>query len=121
VATGEAGFVLCRDPETLVGVDVAYVAPDVIARTAPDAAYYEGPPTLAVEVLSPSDLVGGVDGKVRLYLEHGVAVIWVVSPTFRTITVYRPDALPVLFNAEQEIAAEPHLPGFRVRVATLFE
>ncbi len=34
--------------------------------------------------------------------------------------MYRPGAEPELFNALQELSAEPHLPGFRVPVAQLF-
>jgi hypothetical protein len=32
----------------------------------------------------------------------------------------RHDAEPVLFNATQELSAEPHLSGFRVPAARLF-
>ncbi len=98
---------------------VAYVSAEVFAR-ARDSAFFEGPPVLAVEVLSPSDQQGDIDDKVQLYLESGVAVVWVINPIFRTVTVFRPDAEPEMFNVLQELAAEPHLPGFRVSVARLF-
>jgi Uma2 family endonuclease len=45
----------------------------------------------------------------------------VIDPCFRTITVYRADAKPQLFNDSQELSAEPHLPGFRVPVAEVFQ
>jgi hypothetical protein len=37
------------------------------------------------------------------------------------VMVHRPDAEPELFNIRQELSGEPHLPGFRVPVARLFE
>jgi hypothetical protein len=37
------------------------------------------------------------------------------------VTVYRPGAEPETYNRLAEITAEPHLPGFRVKVADLFE
>ena len=43
------------------------------------------------------------------------------DPHDRTVTVYRPGARPETFNDAQELTAEPHLPGFRVEVARLFE
>jgi Uma2 family endonuclease len=46
--------------------------------------------------------------------------VWVVNPADRTVRVYRPDVRPQLFNDEQELAGEPHLPGFRTPVARLF-
>ena len=119
VVSGEAGFRLCRDPDTTVGIDVAYVSAEVAARE-PEAAYFEGPPVLAVEILSPTDTQEMIDEKVAVYLETGVAIVWIVQARFRTVTVYRPDAAPVLFNETQELTAEPHLPGFRVAVARLF-
>src|SRR4051794_8999383 len=55
IHSGEAGFRLLREPETLVGVDVAYASPELVARTDDALAFYDGPPVLAVEILSPSD------------------------------------------------------------------
>jgi len=120
VVSGEAGFRLRRDPDTSVGIDVAYVSADVIAATPATSAFFEGPPVLAVEILSPSDKQEDIDDKVALYLELGVAIVWVLSPRFRTVVVHRPGLEPELFNALQELSAEPHLPGLRVPVARLF-
>jgi Uma2 family endonuclease len=120
VVSGEAGFLLRRDPDTWVGVDVAYVPAELVARTPRTQAYFQGPPILAVEILSPSDTQEHVDQKVAAYLEAGVAVVWVIHPTLRTVLVHRPGAEPELYNATHELTAEPHLPGFRVPVARLF-
>ena len=120
ISGGEAGFRLRRNPDSSVGIDVAYVSADQVASKPPASAFFEGPPILAVEILSPSDQQDEIAEKVELYLETGVAVVWIVSPRFRTVTVHRPGAEPEMFNALQELAAEPHLPGFRVAVARLF-
>jgi len=120
VVSGEAGFRLRRDPDTSVGIDVAYVSADVIAATPATSAFFEGPPVLAVEILSPSDTQEDIDDKVSLYLELEVAIVWVINPRFRTVVVHRPGAEPELFNILQELSAEPHLPGLRVPVAKLF-
>jgi Uma2 family endonuclease len=119
VVSGEAGFRLSRNPDTTVGIDVAYVSAEIAAKE-PGLAFFEGPPVLAVEILSPSDKQEEIDEKVALYLELGVAIVWVVNPVFRTVSVYRPGELPVLFNESQVITAEPHLPGFRAEVAKFF-
>lgn len=119
VVSGEAGFRLLRNPDTGVGIDVAYVSAEVVAH-APGASYFEGAPVLAVEILSPSDKQEDVDEKVGLYLESGVAVVWVINTRFRTVIVHRPGAEPELFNVTHDLTAEPQLPGFRVPVARLF-
>lgn len=119
VVGGEAGFLLPGDPDTIVGIDVAYVATEVASRN-PDGVVFEGPPTLAVEILSPSDTHEDVEDKVALYFSAGVPLVWIVNPRARTVEARRPDAEPVTFNASHDLTAEPHLPGFRVPLAKLF-
>ena len=121
VVSGEAGFLLRRQPATRVGIDVAYVNAEQAAATPRDAKVIEGPPVLAVEILSPSDRQQDVMGKIDEYLRAGVLLVWSVEPMSSTITVYRPDAAPTTCNVHDEITAEPHLPGFRVAVAEIFE
>jgi Uma2 family endonuclease len=75
---------------------------------------------LAVEILSPTDTQEEIHEKIDEYLAAGVALVWVIDPADRTVRVYRPDARPQLFNDEQELTGEPHLPGFRAPVARLF-
>ncbi len=119
IVSGEAGFRLARDPDTAVGIDVAYVSAEVAERD-PKSAYFEGAPVLAVEILSPSDVQEEIDEKVAIYLQTGVAVVWVVNPRLETVTAYRTDSPPAIFARGQELSAEPHLPGFRVAVERLF-
>ena len=119
VVGGGAGFLLA--PGTLLGMDVAYASPELAAATPDSQAYFDGSPTLAVEVLSPSDKQEDIDDKITSYLAAEVPHVWVVQPRFRTVTVFRPGAVPRLYSVEDEIDAEPHLPGFRAAVATIFE
>src|SRR6266550_2206960 len=46
VVGGEAGFRLQRDPDTSVGIDVAYVSAEVARNTPESFPYIEGPPVL---------------------------------------------------------------------------
>lgn len=117
---GEVGSVLFRNPDTIVGIDVAYFSPEVTERESHWTTLLDGPPVLAVEILSPSDLQEDIVDKVRKYLLAGVALVWVVDPNFETVTVYRNDIGPQLFNNEQELAGEPFLPGLRIPVASFF-
>jgi Uma2 family endonuclease len=121
VAGGEVGAIIRTVPvTTTVGIDVAYFGPEVVGISTGASTLYEGPPVLAVEILSPSNTQQEVMLKVREYLDCGVPLIWVVEPTFQTVTVYRPDAEPELFNNTQTLNGEPHLPGFSCPVAAFF-
>lgn len=119
VVCGEAGFVFRRDPESTAGVDVALISA-AQADQATATTMIEGPPILIAEVLSPNDTQEEVAERVTEYLDCGVRVVWVVSPFFRTVTVHRPKAEPVLFNRTQVLVGDPELPGFSCPVADFF-
>lgn len=121
VLGGEVGVRLSRIPETTVGVDVVYISAEQRARQSDDSTLIDGPPILAVEILSPSDTQEAIHEKVDCYIEAGVALVWVIDPHDETVTVYRPDAEPELVNVRQELTAEPHLSGFRVAVSQIFQ
>lgn len=116
-------FKMRADSGIVVGVDVAYVSPELEAQIprGKRTKLVEGVPVLVAEVLSPSDRHADVTERVQNFLDAGVALVWVVEPDFATVTVYTPDSEPRLFSRGQELTAEPHLPGFKVRVAELFE
>jgi len=121
VHSGEVGCVLSRDPATSVGIDVA-VATHEQEQASIDAGttQLEGPPLLAIEILSPSDKLEDVGGKVDLYLESGVQIVWLIDPHFQTVEIHKPGSLPVQLNREQEICDEPLLPGLKLPVGRLF-
>jgi Uma2 family endonuclease len=120
VLCGEAGVRLRRDPDTTVGIDVVYIPPDVAAQESDETTLVDGVPVLAVEILSPKDVIDDVNEKIDTYLEAGVALVWVIDPRRRTVEIFRQGAEPELVNILQELSGEPHLPGFRVPVAEIF-
>ena len=122
VLSGEAGFILQHDPDSGVGIDVAYVSAETLAlQEKSDTTMIDGPPVLAVEILSPNDTQKEVHAKIAVYLASGVAVVWGVDPLFQTVTVYRPQQKTAFFTDADELAADPELPGFRARVSQFFE
>ena len=114
-------FRLSHDPETNVGADVALATAEQVAATGRHARFIDGAPWLAVEVLSPSDVIEEVYEKIRAYLNARTPLVWMIDPYVCTVTVYRPDEEPALFNRNQDLVCEPILPGFRIRVAELFQ
>lgn len=120
ILTGEVGFRMGGPDDSAVGIDVAFASPELVAATPEDQRLFLGPPTLAVEILSPSDTHKDVVDMIKNYLRHGV-VVWVADPDLRTVGVHRPGLPPEAFNDRQELVGDPYLPGFRVAVAKLFE
>lgn len=121
VGGGEAAVRLRSKPETTIGVDVAYVSPEVMSTQTKKTRVIEGVPTLIVEVLSPSDRQEKISKKVKAYLNAGVTHVWVVDPEFQTVMIHRPAAKPVSANADGVLTAEPEMPGLQIALSTVFE
>ncbi|MGC8644079.1 MAG: Uma2 family endonuclease [Isosphaeraceae bacterium] len=121
VVGGETGVILRHDPDTTVGVDVAYISAEVMARQTASSTLIDGIPTLIVEILSPSDTVRNVNEKIDVYMAVKVPIVWIIDPHRQNVTVYQPGKPAQLFNIGDELTAEPHLPGFRVQVAQIFD
>jgi Uma2 family endonuclease len=72
---------------SIVQPDLVYLAPDRPATLSRRG--IEGPPTLAVEILSPSTTAIDRETKHRLYARHAVPYFWLVDPDAGTIEAYR--------------------------------
>jgi Uma2 family endonuclease len=120
ILCGEAGCRLRRNPDTTVGIDVVYISAELAANETDETSLIDGVPILVVEILSPSETHERVDEKIDGYLQAGVALVWVIDPHDRTVTIYRPEHEPELVNVRQELSGEPQLPGFHVPAAYLF-
>ena len=121
VFSGECGFALRHDPSTAVGIDVAYASPEVVQACDDSSRMVNGPPVLAVEILSPSDKQDEIIAKVREYLDVGVALVWIVEPVFQTVTVYRPNERPRLFSGTDVLTGGTQMLGLEITVNEIFE
>jgi len=119
VLNNDAGVILQRDPDTVRGPDVA-VYFDAEGYDDIHPKYGEGVPTLAVEVLSPTDRMSRVTRKITEYLGGGVLAVWLIDPEDKNLTVYRRGAEPRLVEAADVVECGDELPGFRCRVGDFF-
>jgi Uma2 family endonuclease len=82
---------------------------------------FPGPPDLAIEVVSRTDVVFDVDDKVADYLKAGVQQVWVVNPRSQLVFVHLPNVdKPLVLDSHDEIEGNALLPGFSLKVAVLF-
>lgn len=117
VATNDTGFICERSPDTVRGPDVSFWKKERL-KEIPEG-YIEVAPDLTVEVVSPSDHFSRTNRKIHEYLEKGIALIWVVDPEDRTLSVYRTgERLKILTESETLDGADV-LPGFSCKVADL--
>ena len=85
-------------------------------------------PNLAVEIWSEHDWEtkkrqGEARAKVGKYQAAGVELIWLIHPKNKTVEVYHadPNTPTQTFTIEDELSGEEVIPGFKLRVADLFE
>jgi Uma2 family endonuclease len=121
VASGEAGIRFGKKDQTSVGVDVAYLSPEVASSQTDKPSIIVGVPTLVVEILSPSDTQKNVADKVRVYLNAGVKHVWVVDPDLASVRIYRPNGEKDLVDASGILTAEPDMPGLRIDLTRVFD
>ncbi|MEO6596423.1 MAG: Uma2 family endonuclease [Planctomycetota bacterium] len=115
----ETGFVLARNPDTVLAPDLAFVQRGrVPSEWTPG--FFPGAPDLAVEVTSPSDTFAAVHEKVLCWLEHGARLVWIVDPLTHRVTVYRGKDHVRTFELADTLVGDQVLPEFAVTVRTLF-
>lgn len=95
---------------TIVQPDIVYLAAESPTRMSERA--IEGPPTLAIEILSPS--TGHIDRrrKMRLYAEHGVPHYWLVDGDARMIDAFTLTGAAYALAARLERSEPVALPPF---------
>ncbi len=122
VATGDPGYVLRRDPDLVRAPDVSFVAWESVPESGlPGRGFWEGWPTLAVEVVSPDDRATEIHAKVQQFLEAGTRLVWIVWPDQRSVTVYDATGGVRELGLETRLVGHDVMPGFDVRVGDLFE
>ncbi len=120
VRVGEVGIYIRRNPDTIRAADVLYISNDRYAQKQ-SASFLDVAPELVVEVLSPDDPWSAVTQKLRDYFAAGVQLIWVADPQTRTVYAYRSLTDVREFTETDDLPGDDILPGFAVKVATLFE
>jgi Uma2 family endonuclease len=113
------GFQIGRNPDTVRAPDVAFISRDRCPPTLPEG-FFQDAPDLAVEVLSPNDRASEVLAKVQDWLAAGCAMVWVIDPATRTVTVYRGADAIELFRLGDHLDGGDLLPGFRLALAEIF-
>ena len=120
VYAAETGYLLEQDPDTVRAADVSFLRRERIESAGRVKGYWVGAPDLAVEVISPSDTVRRIEGKVAEWLEFGARLVWVVSPKLRNVTVYRSLTDISILTEKDTLDGGDVVPGFQIPVAEIF-
>lgn len=120
VATSDAGVWLERDPDTVREPDVAFTSAARMPLDVRVTGYAEAVPDLVAEIVSPGESRRWARDRARMWLDHGVRLVWVVHPDTRTVDVYRPGAVVATRNEDDPLDGLDVLPGFSCPVSAVF-
>jgi len=109
------------DPDRVRGADVSYFSYARLPKGKMPKGLLSVSPDLIFEVRSPTDRWEQILKKISEYLSVGVTVVILVDEATESATVYRSEAAPQSFGAEQEMTVPDILPGFSLLVGKLFE
>lgn len=119
VCGGDVGFVISRSPDTVRAPDVSFISTSRLPP-ADSMKYVDGPPDLAIEVVSPSDRKAVVRAKAETWIGAGIRMAWIVDPTAKNVAIHQAGE-PVKALGETELLEADHvLPGFSCVVSRLF-
>ena len=116
--TSDTGFLLA--PNHVRMPDASFVRQERIDAMPDEPGYVQGPPDVAVEVISPSDRYADVEEKVADYLDAGTLAVVVVNPRNRTVRIHRSATDVVLLTESDTLAVDDIIPGWRMPVRDIF-
>jgi len=120
VAGVRTGFQISHHPDTVRVCNIGFIRAQRVP-TSVVKGFFQGPPDLAVEVLSPEDRAGKVMAKVQDWLRAGCRAVWVVDPDCQTVTIYDDQQRTATLTTSDELVGGDLVPGFRLPVAEIFK
>jgi len=113
----QTGF---RPRDTMLAPDFSFVSRERLGpENVPDG-FLHIPPDLAVEVLGLNETFADYEEKVAEYLSWGVRLIWLVDPNTETVMVIRQKGERQVLKGKDVLSGEDVVPGFKIRVKTIF-
>ena len=119
--TTDAGYRISADPDTVRSPDAAFVSARRLRGVGRPRGYLPFAPDIAVEVVSPSATRAETHERALMWLDAGSALVWMLFPESRSVTVYRPDGGITALGEDDVLDAAPVLDGFSVRVSEFFD
>ena len=120
VYAAETGFLLSRDPDTVLAPDVAFVSQARIEEAGDVDGYWPGAPDLAVEVVSPSDRYRDVEQKALDWLDAGAAMVLLIDPRRHVVSAYRSRSDIVVMTEGDALNGGDVVPGWAIPIEDLF-
>ena len=116
----ETGFLVARNPDTIRTTDIAFIQRSRLTPEAVAPNWNPVLPDLVVEVVASRDRAPEVGGKVEMWIEAGVRMVWVVYRLRRTVEIFQPHGQMLLVSEQEQLTGADVIPGFFTPVAEIF-
>lgn len=110
-----------RARDTVRSPDVAFVRADRVPAGGFGPGWVPLAPDFAAKVLSPSETSPDTQEKLADYRAAGTALLWVVDPAKRLVTIYAADVPTRWVREGETLGGGSVLPGFTLAVDALLE
>lgn len=120
VSVAEAGFLVERDPDTVVAPDVAFVANHGLPDSLPERGYFAVCPDLIIEVISPTDERGDIQRKQAVYDRIKVPLVWWIDPQRETAVIHARGRRIQVLDRTGVLDGGKILPGFMLSLESVF-
>ena len=102
----EAGFLLATGPDVVRAPDISFVSTEMLPPGGiPDEGWVPCIPSLAIEIISPSESYDDIQDKLDDYREAGVPRVWLVRARRQSVTVYTDGTLVQVFRSGDFLAS----------------
>jgi len=124
-----------HDRGIVFGPDGGFLLPDG-ARRSPDACWFDAArweaaktpgkrfpvfaPEFVIEVRSPGDRLPPLQAKMEEYISNGVQLGWLIDPSMRAVTIYRPGHAPQMLDNPAAVSGEGAIDGFVLSLDRIF-
>ena len=99
---GEIGVFTERNPDTVRGLDVAWISDERFAKIT-SKSYLDVMPELVVEVMSPSNRWTEMQDKIDEYFAAGAQLVWIVYPKRQQVYVFESAEKYTRLSAEDQL------------------
>ena len=117
VFMAETGFLLARDPDTVLAPDLAFVRTERMPAEGLSRGYVPVVPDLVLEVVSPSDTASEIRDKVQAWLDFGCRAVWVLYAEPR-LDAFTPGGVRT-YGPDDEVDGGDVLPGFKMKLSDM--
>jgi Uma2 family endonuclease len=125
VEPNDLGIIYSPDTTFTIGEDerlpdLGFVSATRIPPEGEPEGIWEIAPDLAIEVISPNDVLEKVNAKMADYFAAGVREVWLISLRLKTVSIYNSLTQVRILGEHDDLISETLLPGFRCRVGDIF-